>query len=497
MEDQKLNTEVAPIGVVTYPDATLNEAAKLIEVEIVEPDHTSRTHHRNSPSSLPYKAECPGFTSDDTGDKDAAEKGTQLHEYMDGILKRWIADRAKDLLAHLNEFCSGIVIDDLDRGLLVFCVRELKTFVDVPGSEAVNEIKVEIHRGDGTVLTAGHIDVLVLFPMRNTGILIDYKFGWLPVKEADTNEQGISYALGIFERYPNLRTLGVEFIQPRLGRLSRALLKSEDRMRLLDKISVVIERAVYVQKRGINHPEAKPFLKTGSQCQYCKHTVEGTCPARLAVLAQHATTLDTQSTLPALTIEAIDTPEKAALVRYWIEKIEDFLEPAKKRVKEIAEAAPDKRIEVKLKDGTPVVYKMQPKKFDRALGDTLAIRDALADLVTEQELLACADLSLGKLEKVTAEAILEATNGAEDREIQAVEERHRILLASTPPGITKTAAKREISEIRARYKATRLTKEQAKEQFASLLTSQGLLTRPDGVTYSLVRDKSVTKQLTN
>jgi hypothetical protein len=486
--EQKI--EIPPIDL-TPPAAP----APLIETEVVTPigvDHTARTHHKNSPSKLPYLDLCCGFTSDETGDKDAAEKGTQLHEYMDEILARYIKEPSKALLVHLNEYCQSITIDEADRGLLVFCVRVLNKYI-AGAASVVHEIRVTIHRGDGRVLTSGHLDVLLIYA-NGAGLLIDYKFGWLPVKHASINEQGIAYALGVFEKYNDLKVLGVMFVQPRLGTTTEVVIKREQIPQLLEKLAIIIERAEWFQRQGFTQ-ETIPMLRTGSQCLYCKHTVEGTCPARLAVLSKVAEAAQ-PSLLPShIDITAIDTPEKAALARYWVETVEDFLEPVKKRAKEMATLSPDRKISVTLADGTPVAYKIQDKKFDRSLGDTIEIRDAVKDFVTEQQLLACASLSWGKLESIGADAILEATNGAEERELQALDEKHRILLASTPPKITKSAAQKERAAVRARYKEQRITKEQAKEQFATLLTAKGLLTRPDGTTPTLVRDKSVGKQL--
>lgn len=456
-------------------------------------DHAVRTHHKNSPSKLPYLELCCGFTSDETGDKDAAEKGTLLHEYMDEILARYLKDPSRPLLVHLNEYCQTITIDEADRGLLVFCIRVLTKYLGSAGSTAVHEIKVTIHRGDGRVLTSGHLDVLIIFANR-AGLLIDYKFGWLPVKHAVVNEQGIAYALGVFEKYPDLKVLGIMFVQPRLGTTTEAVIKREEIPQKLEQIAITIERAEWFQRQGFTQ-ETIPMLRTGSQCLYCKHTVEGTCPARLAMLSKVAEAAQ-PSLLPShIDITAIDTPEKAALARYWVEAVEDFLEPVKKRAKELALLSPDRKIGLILADGTPIAYKIQDKKFDRSLGDTIEIRDAVADIITEQQLLACASLAWGKLESIGADAILEAVNGAEARELQALDEKHRIMLAATPPAITKSAAQKERTAVRARYKEQRITKEEAKERFATLLTAKGLLTRPDGTTPTLVRDKSVGKQL--
>lgn len=471
-------------------------------VEVL-PDHAVRTHHKNSPSKLPCLAKCPGFVSAERDDKDvsetAAEMGTRLHEYMDKLLGDWVVQRdaggTKTLLDMLNEFGQTLALDENERGLLVFCIRELDRWVGESGVKVIREIKVYVHRPDNTVLTAGHLDVLLLYP-GGSGLLLDYKFGWLPVKNADSNEQGIAYALGVLEAYPQIHTLGVEFIQPRLGKVTQAVIKRTDHTRHLMRLAEVIERAEYVQRTGFTQ-ETIPLLTTGDQCLYCVHSQEGTCPARLALLGKAASAM-TPIPLPAsFSLEVIDTPEKAALARYWVEVVEDFLDPIKKRAKEFALNSPDQKIGITLADGTAISYKIQQKKFDRSVGDALPVSECLKEYLTMQQILGCATLSLGKLEELATEAIFEEANGAEKRELDALKEKHRIMLATTPPTITKAQAAKAEKAARDRYSETRITKAEAKEQFSSHLTAHGLLSRPEGTSPSLVRDKSVeSKKLT-
>jgi ATP-dependent exoDNAse (exonuclease V) beta subunit len=186
-----------PLGSVTV----IEQEIKDIAVEVVAPDHKARAHHKNSPSKLPYLSMCPGFKSDETGDKDAAEQGTRLHEHMDSIVQNWTKDSGKSMLQYLDELCNTVAVDADERALLVYCVRELVDWLSRSGAEIVQEIRVEIHRPDGTLATAGHLDLLLIFG-NGMGLLIDYKFGWLRVKDAKDNEQGLTYAIGCFEKFP-------------------------------------------------------------------------------------------------------------------------------------------------------------------------------------------------------------------------------------------------------------------------------------------------------
>lgn len=495
---------MAPIGVTEAAPVTPPEEAKAIEVELVPdnespeaapaPNHAARTHHKNSPSKLPYLAACAGFENFDSGDNDAAEMGTRLHEYMDTIVKRWVAsDRKKTLLQHLEIFSKEVAIDDIERHLMLLCIRELSNWINLQGAEFDLEITVEVKRADGTLLTKGHLDVLILLKTKTSGLLLDYKFGWVRVKDAKDNEQGLAYALGCFNRYPQLETIAIMFLQPRLTPMKTThVIKRSDFAETLNRISLVIERAEYVQQRGFT-PETIQMLKTGTQCLYCAHTKNGACPARLNVLSKTVTSALPLEFPANWAPEQITTPEQAALARYAVERIEDFLDPIKQRAKEIALSSAEQKISTRLANGEEVVYKIENHKYDRSLGKALDVAEALKDFLTLQEILGCADLSITKLSDVATNSIYEIVNAAEQRERAALEEKHRIEIEAGR--LTKSAAEKELKALRQRYANIRITKKAATEQFEAILTTQGLLTRPDGTVPQLRRDKSGSKQL--
>ena len=469
-----------------------NTGAAVLVPEVLPPAHGARTHHKNSPSKLPYLAACPGFASDDTGDKDAAERGTRLHEHMDGIVQAWVKDRSKPLLQHLEDFSRLTALDADERSLLVFCIRELAQWVSRSGAEIMQEIRVEVHRPDGSLVTAGHLDLLIVFNGR-TALLIDYKFGWLRVKDAAENEQGLAYALGALEKLPALELVAICFLQPRLGLKTSAILKRADVLKNIDQISAVVELAEKVQRQGFD-PGTIPLLNTGTQCLYCAHTRAGTCPARLRVLTRTVKNMAPLEFPSNWSAEHINTPEQAAMARYAAERIEDFLGPVKERAREIALAAPDQRIAVTLATGEQVAYKVQQVKHDRTVGAAVAVAKALENVLTLEEVLGCADLKLGRLEEAATNAIHEMVNEQEKTALAALDERHRLGLISG--ATTKANAERERRALRGKFSERRITKKDATEQFQALLTSQGLLTREEGTTPQLRRDKSSVKQLT-
>ena len=455
--------------------------------------HAGRTHHKNSPSKLPYLAECAGFTSDDTGDKSAAEAGTRLHEFMDEILKAWVkirraGDTTMGMLDVMNSYLHSRTddpIDDSDRSLLVFCIRKIEPYL-LQARQIINEIRVDVKWGDGRLLTSGLLDVLLIFE-NGAALVIDYKFGWVPVKSAKTNQQGLAYALGALQKYPNIKKIGILFLQPKLGVAdSYTFTRAEEFIKLADTLEI-IERAEYVQKHGFTEETIK-FLKAGDHCGYCAHSRNGTCPARLRVLAQVASAGEACIPLPTtFNSLVIDSGEKAALARYWVEQVEDFLDGVKKVAKEFAQANGGS-IKYAAPNGQVIEYEIEERNHDRTLGAPSDILEALSDYLSPAEILACCEAKLGPLEKAASNAIFEAVNQAERSEIEAAEARHNIEINAGKK--TKSACKKELAEIKTRYDEIRVTKKEAKERFQSLLESRGLLSRADGKIPVLKRVKS-------
>lgn len=451
-------------------------------VEVVEtPDHAVRKHSPYGPSKLAYLNACPGFTSTD-GTSEAAEQGTRLHEIMDLLVERYKKTQ-RPLLELLDEYSKESPLDDIERGLLVFCIRELNKWLP-HAKEIHNEIRVTILNPDGTELTHGHLDLLLIFE-RGSALLTDFKFGFVPVAAAPTNVQGKAYALGCYEKFGlKINKLGVKFIQPKLGVVSDAVFSRADLNGMYQEIREIIDRAKTVERdsAGTLH-----LLNPSDYCSYCQHSKQGTCPAKLKQLQAVALA---KSDLPCPTVSfrdlsSIDSPEKAALARYWVELIEQdgFLDGIKSKAKEFA-INNGGAIETILPDGQVIRYAVEEKRHDRSLGSAIEVANALNGFLTMEEVLGCADLSITKLENVGKRAIAEQSNADADAAIEGIK------ALNLPP----KDEKKRIKEIRDQF--PKKTLKEATEDFQNMLTAQGLLSRPDGTIQVLKRKKNETKQLT-
>jgi hypothetical protein len=463
-----------------------------LEVIATSTDHSVRKHHRFGPSKLPYTEACPGFTSTD-GTSEAAEQGTRLHEIADEIVKHWKATKTP-LFQLLDTYCKTNPVDDDERGLLAFCFKELNKWIDRTNI-VENEIEIKVidysvpETDESRTLTAGFLDLLLIFG--TTALLIDWKFGWIPVAPAPSNLQGRAYALGAFLKYPRLDKIGVMFVQPKLGGLSETLYTRSDVPQMYKTIRDTINSALIVRRDPVNTTH---LLKTGDYCTYCAKAKDGTCPAKMRQLALVASQR-AEMPLPNFNVEALDTPEKAALALYWVNLVEEagFLDAIKARAKEFALGSPDRRIQyIDPKTGTVIAYGIEDRRHDRSIGSPLEVYEALGGIVTMEEILGCAELSLGKTETVVTNAIYEQENEEPAKIVLAAEMELAALVSSG--SITKTEAAKRLSEVKKKH--PRITKKDAGERFTNILEAHGALSRPDGKIPVLKRQKQV-KQIKN
>lgn len=477
LRDAFVPQKVTPIGV-NLTEA-VREAATELGEEILATGHAERTHHRYGPSKLGYIHTCPGFTSTD-GTSEAAEQGTRLHEIMDLLINRYKTSR-RPLLELLSEYCTTNQIDDEERGLLVSCIRTVNEWLP-KAKEIHNEIRVYINNPDGTELNHGLLDLLFIFG--ETALLIDLKFGWIPVPPAADNLQGRAYALGCFNKFHRLNKIAVMFVQPKLGATSTAVYTRPQINEMYQTIRQVIDRAELVQRDPAGTLD---MLTPSDYCSYCLHSKNGTCPAKIKQLKSAVVALQPQASPFLLDLDKIDSPEKAAKLRYAIELLEggDFLSSAKEKCREMAlQNGGD--ISFETPEGT-IRYAIEDRRHDRSLGDTLDVATTLKDqgVLTFEEVLCCADLSIGKLENAGATSIFEKNKAEQDRQLAAKEAELNVL--TTAGKITKTEAKKQLAAVKAEFK---VTKKESTEAFQKILENQGLLSRPEGTIPVLRRKKN-------
>ena len=115
----------------------------------------------------------------------------------------------------------------------------------------------------------GTADVVAENHADNHVDMIDYKFGYNSVDDAEINMQGVAYALGCFQKFNWAETVKVHFILPRRDEVStHTFSREDDYMDMLMRLEMVIRRALAEEKELSPNTEA---------CKYCGKRV--TCPA--------------------------------------------------------------------------------------------------------------------------------------------------------------------------------------------------------------------------
>lgn len=195
---------------------------------------THSKHAKHAPSSLGYKEACPSWCGR-SGTNPAAEEGTMLHAALE-----------RDDFSGLNEeqeFVCGLCRD--------FREGEVST---MESPVIYKELSLSICGG----LTRGTADFVAVDSSR--AILMDWKFGRSEVEPARTNAQGCAYALGVFERFPEVQTLELHFVQPRTESISSHTFRRSDMQKMALRIMTIIRRANARNKE--EHP--------GMHCRYCR-----------------------------------------------------------------------------------------------------------------------------------------------------------------------------------------------------------------------------------
>jgi len=465
------NGDTAPVKT-TFPEIG-GPPAVLIGADPTAPDHAARSHDKISPSKLNYLdpevGGCPGFRQD-AGTSAAAEDGTRLHEILDGVIKVGVRDHwfngASRVAVNLPKLPSGSLTsllhaerirvgwDDLTDWALTYCAGEVDKFiVGLPPECIEPEIRVDVFDADGTTqIMYGHPD-LCLIVKKGMAVVFDWKFGYNPVHHASVNRQGLAYAVGFLQRHPEINTVGVIFIQPKRGEITKGVFHRKDIHLHIKKIKSIRDRARATAAR-LDHPQSSPSLcieelNPGDACEYCNRFGSCSAVARMLPIAVQKT-----GGLPELSvdlkIDAIQTPQQAALAMAWVQFLDkDALSKIKSQCMDIARLNGG-RISFTAPDGTEFAYKIQRDQFDRVVGDATQVAETLSGYVATSQVLGAAKLSIGRLTDIV---------------VPAIQARHE---AETGEAMTKKAGE---------------------EQMCSLLESVSLLSRPDGFTESLRREK--------
>ena len=300
-------------------------------------------HHKYSPSRLQQLFLCPGSARMQEGMAEIktpeADEGTMLHERVATRNLEGLTTEQESLVRECLEFLDKMIAEG-GEGVRVFY-----------------EVRLEIKREDGTVLTWGTADVVLLF-QDGTAKVIDWKFGRTPVAEAARNLQLASYALGVMQMFGAV-SVEVFVFQPRIHACTSYNFTKPDAIRY--NIGRVIDAA----------EDERLVLNAGDACRYCLAKTH--CPAFRAKFS-------------ALTVtESRDLTNPDTLLEYW-----EKSKVAERFIKEIKEA-----VEAYVEEhGDLGGWKFKSKPGAREIISVGALVQRLSYLVTPGELSAACKVSV-------------------------------------------------------------------------------------------------------
>lgn len=419
----------------------------MIHVTIEESTEAERLHHKYGMSKLNALDACAGYQNNDTT-SDAADDGKRLHDVMEQVIKQVLlriqqgqVGSAIGELITLSE--RGMPVDENEMSLLAMCCEELDLWLKKGPIQVCSEIRVTLRHPNGQELNHGHLDVFLMFEAGH-GVLIDYKFGWIPVPDAPLNIQGTGYAAALLQENGQLQTVRAIFIQPKLNkRTERVYLRSE-LYEMYERVRGVIARVEAPDKT----------LRPNPYCDFCG--VAGTCSA--LVRSAHAAVIKYEG-IPLPDIfngEQITTPEQAMVAMYMQQRLEALFNQAgiKKKVLEFAQASGG-HLEYRLSNDQVLVVELGHRKKPRSVHSPALVTEAIAQHVGQES---AANVVLGACDvRIT---------DLEDRFADQLVEQRKQEAASMPRAVAKQH---------------RVTKKAAKEILASILRAEGLLTSGNGL----------------
>lgn len=312
-------------------------------------------HHRHAPSSLGYKEVCPAWSSRQTTNA-AAEEGTAMHAAME-----------TDDFSKLDEeqaFACAMCRDFRDAEL-----AKLEAPVQY------RELTLNIAGG----LTRGTADFVAVAGKK--ALLMDWKFGRGAVEPASTNAQGCAYSLGVFEKFPEVETVDLHFVQPRAEVISSHTYSRADVPLMRLRIETIIRRA------NAKNREENP----GAHCIYCRK--QATCAALRRVALPLASRYAGFAIPQELHASNITDPRLMAQCVECAKVLKDWCESVNFQAIDMAA------------NGVEIPgFRLATRRGRRSIGDALAAYGAVqGELTPEAFIECCGSVSLDALtEKISA-----------------------------------------------------------------------------------------------
>ena len=256
-----------------------------------------RPHAEFSPSGIKYLSKCAGFKGRD-GSSEAAEKGNRIHAALEtGDISALQSEEE----VSIHDRCKA----DLDA--------ELMQLSENTGVDPVIHMEERLQIQLDNTRTFGTADVVAV--SGNSCLLLDFKTGVSKIDCPPQNYQATAYAIGVFQKFPEVETIKAVFSIPVRGELLSGFYHRSELATYTAELSQIICRAERVRPLWFTGEQDIDNLNPSTDCRFCMF--EDRCPALGAVALDVATRYKPEL-LPDGPIHSSDIEDPATLEKLYV-----------------------------------------------------------------------------------------------------------------------------------------------------------------------------------
>ena len=318
-------------------------------------------HAKIGPSSLNYRRQCRAFESTG-GTSPAAEEGPLIHAAIE-----------KDYYEAL----------DTEQERLARTCLALLQHMEEDADEVHRELKVNIKLGKH--VTFGTADRVII--KGKLGYLVDFKFGRLGVPDANENLQAMAYAVGVFDKFPELDAIQTWLFLPRRDETSHCTIQRATLPSIRKTLETLFDE--------ITQPS--PPRTPCAACQYCTHA--DSCPA-----------LTASALILGRKLEPLLIPDSANPETMTPEVLDEIALPLARVLASWGNKVKDRATKLAMEGHDFEHHKLVARARPVSLTDAPAVYDLVKDTVPVEEFLRATKVSLSQL-KAVAKSLAERGKG--------------------------------------------------------------------------------------
>lgn len=331
-----------------------------------------RPHAEFGPSGLKPLTYCRGFKNRG-GTSKAAERGTRIHFALE------------------TEDPSELE-DESEYEIYQACLADLESELALlePGYARNDELR--LYMDLGSCETFGTADVVAIDGSH--ALLLDFKTGTSVIDEPPANWQAKAYAIGVFQKFPQVETVKAVFSVPVRQELLSGMYFRNELKDYIREVGTLITEAAYVRRMWdeLGQPPLE-LLSPNDNCMYCHWNEANRCPALGAIVFDVVKRYDAGGALPAEgSIHGSDIDDPEVLSRML---------PIANIAEKWASGVKRKSMEVALRDKKFPGYTLRSMGAPREVSDPVAAKEYAESCgFSIDEILKAATFSISKLADV-------------------------------------------------------------------------------------------------